>query len=361
LDLPPWWNLRHSVLVLAVTGFGLVGALTWIRTLRSRVERRTLELREEISEHERTESQLNEQTRRLEAEIQERNRVQLEVERIHRKLVDASRQAGQAEVAISVLHNVGNALNSVNVSTTLITDYVRGLRLANLTKAAKMMRSHAADLGHFITADEKGRQLPEFLEKLGEHMQAQQEKTLEELKGLGHSVDSIKQIVAMQQDYVKQSDLLEGAELSELVDSALEMQRVTYERHSIGVAREFEPTPPVLVDRHKALQILGKLLQNAKEAFDGSNAAGKQVIVSIRAQDGFACLEVTDNGIGNTAENLTRIFGHGFGLHHAALAAKEMKGTLTARSEGSGRGATFILRLPLQPSSAKATSQDIRL
>ena len=69
-------------------------------------------------------------------------------------------------------------------------------------------------------------------------------------------------------------------------------------------------------------------------------------------------IEVTDNGIGIPQENMTKIFshgfttkkeGHGFGLHSCAIAAKEMKGALTAQSDGPGRGATFILELPFKP------------
>ena len=62
-----------------------------------------------------------------------------------------------------------------------------------------------------------------------------------------------------------------------------------------------------------------------------------------------------DNGIGIPPENLTRIFnhgfttrkdGHGFGLHSGALAAKEMGGSLTVHSGGTGQGAAFTLELP---------------
>jgi len=67
-------------------------------------------------------------------------------------------------------------------------------------------------------------------------------------------------------------------------------------------------------------------------------------------------ISVCDTGVGIEQENLTRIFshgfttkadGHGFGLHTSALAAKAMGGSITAHSEGSGKGATFIIELPL--------------
>jgi signal transduction histidine kinase len=72
---------------------------------------------------------------------------------------------------------------------------------------------------------------------------------------------------------------------------------------------------------------------------------------------------VIDNGEGIAAENLTRIFahgfttkkdGHGFGLHSCVLAAREMGGSLLAASDGPGRGAAFTLVLPLQASSETA-------
>jgi signal transduction histidine kinase len=66
---------------------------------------------------------------------------------------------------------------------------------------------------------------------------------------------------------------------------------------------------------------------------------------------------VADNGEGISPENLTQLFvqgfttrkgGHGFGLHSSALAAQTMGGTLTAHSDGAGRGAAFTLELPMR-------------
>ncbi|WP_372876055.1 ATP-binding protein, partial [Pseudomonas sp.] len=66
-------------------------------------------------------------------------------------------------------------------------------------------------------------------------------------------------------------------------------------------------------------------------------------------------IRVQDDGEGIAAENLSRVFahgfttrkdGHGFGLHSCALAAMEMEATLTAHSDGPGQGAVFVLELP---------------
>ncbi len=330
-------------------------------SLVEEVKQRELEVQQRI----KAQTELESQKATLEKEIEERKRMEVEVEQVHRQLIEASRQAGQAEVASSVLHNVGNVLNSVNISTSVVSDRLRKLRITNLTKAAQLMQEHAGDLGPFFTTDEKGRKLPSYLEKFAQHLSQEQEDLLSELKELSDNVEHIKEIVAMQQTYAKVSGVMEKTEVSELVESALKMHAASYLRHSVTLVREYEEATPIVADRHKVLQILINIFQNAKYACDERNGSEKKVNVRIqrRGQD-RVMIKITDNGIGIAPENLTRIFshgfttrknGHGFGLHSAALAAKEMGGALMAHSEGVGRGATFILELPLYPPDKNAT------
>jgi signal transduction histidine kinase/streptogramin lyase len=299
----------------------------------------------------------------LKNEIEERKRMESEVERVHNQLVDASRLAGQAEVASSVLHNVGNVLNSVNVSTTLISERLQKMRLANLSKAVQLIHDHTSDLGRFLTADEKGSRLPAYLQELSQHLKNEQGEMLNELSSLNQNVEHIKDIVAMQQNYAKVSGTEEKVEIPALVEVALKMHSGAYQRHSVKVMREYEAVPALILDRHKVLQILINVFQNAKYACDEGSQPDKIVVVRIKRRDGICVvIEIADNGIGISPENLTRIFshgfttrkdGHGFGLHSAALAAKELGGSLTAQSDGIGKGATFILELPLQHKSLK--------
>jgi ligand-binding sensor domain-containing protein/signal transduction histidine kinase len=313
----------------------------------------------EVQERKKAQSELERQKSALEKEIEERHRMQLEVERVHRQLLDASHRAGQAEVASSVLHNVGNVLNSVNVSTSLVKDRLRKMRLADLTKAMQLMNAHSEDLGRFLTSDEKGRHLPRFLGELIRHLGKEQEYLLNELKALAQNVEHINEIVAMQQSYAKVSGVMEKVVVSELVESALKMHIGAYRRHSIQVVRDYQEVAPIIIDKHKTLQILVNIFANAKYACDGGVLPDKRVIVRIRRTGADRVrVEIADNGIGIAPENLTRIFshgfttrkeGHGFGLHSAALAAKDMKGTLNVHSDGLGKGATFVLELPTQP------------
>jgi signal transduction histidine kinase len=110
------------------------------------------------------------------------------------------------------------------------------------------------------------------------------------------------------------------------------------------------------IDKHKVLQILVNLIRNAKHSFDGVKEDKKQITLGITKTDDRLQIAITDNGIGIPPENLLRIFnhgfttkknGHGFGLHSGALTAKELGGTLTAFSEGTGRGSKFTLEFPI--------------
>ena len=283
------------------------------------------------------------------------------------ELLATARQAGMAEIATNVLHNVGNVLNSVNVSAGVVSQQVRASKAAGLTRAVQMINEHAADLGDFLTHDEKGRQLPGYLGKLAETLAAEQASVLDELGQLGKSIDHIKDIVATQQSYAGASRLVEPVQIRDLVDDALRMNAGALARHDVTVVKEIAELPPVQLDRHRVLQILVNLISNAKQAMEAMVGRPHRMTLRVNVADGEAgrnlriCVE--DQGEGIAAENMARIFthgfttrqnGHGFGLHSCILAAHEMGGTLTARSDGPGLGAVFTLELPITAEGAAA-------
>ena len=290
-------------------------------------------------------------------DVTTRRRAEARLAEAQTRLVELSRQAGMAEVASNVLHNVGNVLNSVNVSVSLLSDQIRRSNLTKLTRVAELMRQHADDLGEFITLDPKGRQIPKFVERLAEYLTQKQGSFLEELDSLRKNVDHIKEIVAMQQSYAKVAGVTESVSLAELVEDALRMTCGALESHGVRVIRDFAPAslPEILVDKHKFLQILVNLIRNAMYACDDSGRPDKRLTVRISCDDQRVAILLIDNGVGIPPENLVRIFnhgfttrknGHGFGLHSGALAAHDMGGTLVAHSDGLGHGATFTIQLP---------------
>jgi C4-dicarboxylate-specific signal transduction histidine kinase len=293
----------------------------------------------------------------LKNEIEERKRMEAEVSRVHRQLVDASRQAGQADVASSVLHNVGNVLNSVNISASILSEHIRKLRLGNLGKAAQLMRERRGDLVQFLTQDARGRQLPDYLGVLSEQLSAQQAAMLAEMQELTGSIDHIKEIVSMQQSLASFGSVIEKVPVVELVENALKMHVGAFQRHGLHLVRDYQDRSEITVDRHKVLQILVNLLHNAKYACEESNVPDKRVTVRTCREGDRIRIEVSDNGIGIPAENMKRLFthgfttrrnGHGYGLHSSVLAARELGGDLTAHSDGHLTGATFTLEVPVQ-------------
>jgi C4-dicarboxylate-specific signal transduction histidine kinase len=361
LERPSWWTPRHTLWVFGGLGLVLLAALTWIWSLRARVRLRTRELNQVIAEHEQTELH-------LQAEISERKRMEIEVEKTHKALVDSSRQAGMAEVATSVLHNVGNVLNSVNVASSIVADNLHKSSSANLGKVVALLNEHTADLGAYITSDPKGRLIPSYLGQLSALLEKEKSATLGEVDSLRQNIEHIKQIVARQQSYARVAGVTETVNVAQLVDEALRTDAEAMNGCDVTVVRDYDPkVSKITIDKHKALQILVNVVCNARHACNDAGGKSKQMTVRVRAGDRRVNISICDNGVGIPTENLTKIFnhgfttrkdGHGFGLHSGALAARELGGALTAYSEGQGLGATFTLELPVQPAVVKPNLAD---
>ncbi len=303
------------------------------------------------------ENRVEERTRELSLEIRERKRAERDSKRLNEQLILASRQAGMAEVATGVLHNVGNVLNSINVSYNLVRERLRKSRLKNLKKLSELLRKNEPDLARFISSDPKGRMLPGYFSDLTDHLLVELSENIEEMHLLGKNVEHVKEIVAMQQSYGKLSGVMEPLSVDELVDDVLQMNKFSLERNEIEITRRYQEVPLVVVDRHKVLQILVNLVRNAEHSLVARNQKYRELIIRIVSNEaGNVRVEVQDNGGGIEKENLARIFshgfttksdGHGYGLHTGALAARDMGGALKAHSEGLGMGATFSLELPV--------------
>jgi signal transduction histidine kinase len=294
----------------------------------------------------------------IDLDVTERVAAASREETLQHQLRDASRQAGMADVATSVLHNVGNVLNSVNISANLVSESLKRSRVQGLERVAALLKEHESDLGAFVAHDQRGRVLPVYLAELSRHVNADNQAALRELDSLRNNIDHIKDIVTTQQRYAKLGGFAERIDVRHLVDESARINGHGLERHGVKLEREFGQVPEIVVDKHKVLQIVVNLLRNAKDACQEYTDREKLVRIQIEKCALGVRISVADNGAGITAENMSRIFthgfttkksGHGFGLHSGALAAREMGGVLRAESAGAGRGATFVLELPLKP------------
>lgn len=274
-------------------------------------------------------------------------------------VVHAARAAGMSEIATGVLHNVGNVLNSVNVSATLVADKTRNSGIADLKMAMQTVRDSQGDLTAFITNDPRGKYLYPLLTSLTEQLSSEQQTIVDEVRTLTDGIQHIKELIQSQQSYAGRSGVLESVSIADEIEKALQMTAQNDEKGiAIDVVREFEDLSPCPVDRHRLLEILVNVIQNARQAMQAAESGGARLVLRVRrtGDDGVR-VEIEDNGVGIPAENLDRIFthgfttrkaGHGFGLHASANAATEMGGALSARSAGPGCGATFIVDLPIR-------------
>jgi signal transduction histidine kinase len=355
LQQPPWWTLARLLWVLlGVIGVSLI-ALIW-GLLISRKNKLLEQAQGDLQvANDRLELRVEERTRELQQQVAAKERARAELAETQESLMLASRQAGMAEVATGVLHNVGNVLNSVNISAGILGEQLQHSRVESVAKTAALLREQQDHLAHFLTEDTRGKTLPDYLEKLAQALVQDKHTMQDELNSLAKNIEHIKIIVAMQQSHAKVGGVLEHVDLKDLAEDAIQINSTAFDRHTIKLIRDYHPTPSVLVDRHKVLQILINLLGNAKHALAGK-AGEKIVTVTVASVHGDRVrITVADNGTGIAPENLNGIFsqgfttrtdGHGFGLHSGANAAKELGGSLTVHSEGTGRGATFILELP---------------
>jgi len=290
-------------------------------------------------------------------DMTERRQVEQRLGELQRQHLESARRAGMADIATSVLHNVGNVLNSVNVSASLICDRLKRSAMTDFKRAAHLIREHLDDTADYIANDPRGRHLPRFLVELSGKMTDDEQAILDEVQNLSKGIEHIKEVVSLQQSYTGKTGFVEEVSIEALLDDAIRINAASNGRHRIDFIREFSNLPKAEIDKHKFLQIVINLLSNARNAVIESDELKRQITTRARCSEGGQlAVEVSDNGVGIAAENLTRIFshgfttrkaGHGFGLHSAANLAREMGGRLTVTSEGLGCGATFVLNLPL--------------
>lgn len=312
-----------------------------------------------IAELDREKSELQESNTQLDLNLRRLSEAQHELVTSAKRLAEASRRAGMAEIATGVLHNVGNALNSINVSSEVLQAGLRGLRVDGLARTAALLEQNSTDLPDFFADAQRAAHVPKYLTELGEHFARERDRLLTELTSLLGHVDHVKAIVSRQQRYALSFDTAQRCPLQELIDDAIALTEHSLAKRDIMIVRRYESAAEIVVDRHKVLQILVNLLKNAEEALLASSQHDKNIVVGLTTlENGNAQITIRDNGVGIAPQDLQRLFafgfttkpgGHGFGLHTCAVATQELNGAIRVHSDGRGQGASFILELPPTP------------
>lgn len=289
-------------------------------------------------------------------DIDARKKIEDELERSNQELIKTARMAGMADVAISVLHNVGNTFNSAKVAIGLIQERISKHNLQKLNSIVGLLQENENHLESYLTNDAKGKLIPRYLIALNDVIKDDYGFIEQELCNITRSLKHINEIIVAQQSLSKVNEVIQEIHLESVIEDALKIGGDTLTKRQIRVVKNFQNAGYVKSNPSKITQILVNLIQNAQDAFDDvPDVKDKYITISVENKKTFTDVIVADNGSGVSPENLGNIFtfgfttkkkGHGFGLHSSILAAQELKGNLRAESSGKGLGASFILSLP---------------
>lgn len=309
-------------------------------------------------------------------DVTERREAQESRERVYRELIESYQQAGKASSTVGALHNIGNGLNSINVSTNLLIERCRESASRRLGRAAKIIEENQDDLAEFLTTDPQGQQFPQFLRQLFVSIDRERDVCLEELDSLGRHVKNVTKIVAVQHEFLRGASTIEEIDVRSVVDDAIGTIQGSFERSGINVIREFSDVSRVKTCKEKLMQAVSNLTINALQAI--RDHLGDEPTLTVRVlsttvseddseegdfdaqekqsdkQSGLR-IEIEDTGVGISIDMLERIFEHGFstredsrglGLPAAKNAINELGGLLSVTSSGPHRGAKFVIELP---------------
>jgi signal transduction histidine kinase len=160
---------------------------------------------------------------------------------------------------------------------------------------------------------------------------------------------------------------------SALLEDAVKAASPAYAARQVELAAAVQPDlPSVNIDAGRMAEALGNLLANALRHTPG----GGRVLVTARRDREAVQIAVTDSGEGIAPEHLEHVFerfyrvdparsraggGSGIGLAIVRAIVEAHGGTITAASDGIGRGATFTIRLPVaNPARALAAGRAAR-
>lgn len=294
-------------------------------------------------------------------DITERKTAEETLRKLNTQIIASAREVGMADVAVSILHNVGNVLNSVNVSSNLLVENLQKSHFNRFFDVCEMLRAHQDNLPDYLNTDEKGKLIPRYLIELSDTMRENYDVSCIEVSNINERIQHIRDIVMAQQSLSRVNAIHEKIKLSEVVKATIMMIGGQLSEKDIEIIEEYQDVPEMYIDRSKLMQILVNLMQNAKDALleDQTAKSHKHIKISIKlstTKDNLVILTVKDNGLGISKENIEKIFsygfstkthGHGIGLHSSALSATELGGKLKMESDGIGQGALFTLELPV--------------
>ena len=291
----------------------------------------------------------------LQKEIKEKQIVETRLRAAQKKLVESAHKAGMAEIATDTLHNVGNVLNSVKTSAHMIEENLKLKTQVGFSKACNLIREHQDQLGVFIQENPRGKKLIDYLLILDEEFKDVFDNIENDVERLQKKINTIAEVIISQQTYAGTNTYLEKLNMVEIIEDALFIAPDFFLEGQIKIVKNYNPIPAIPLQKTKLLHVMVNLFKNAAQAIQMSGKSNGKIEISVYEAEEMVKLDISDNGVGITEENLSRIFSHGFttksngfgfGLHSCANYIHEMGGTILAESGGPGKGTSFKMQFP---------------
>ena len=281
---------------------------------------------------------------------------------------------GRLEVVDTILHNIGNAINSVTIGVgTLREQVVQNPLLDRFDALAKAVEAHQDDWIPYLQTDQQGQQvLPFILALARDFAQAkeQREKTLHRVETrVAHIVD----IIRTQRSFEGEAMTRKDVQLRKAIDDAVKLLQDSLAKRDIQVEIDCKDAPrEIRIQESRFHQMLINLMKNSVEAIDDlaeSNGLEAKPRIQIRSyvDEDFLVLEVVDNGIGIdkkiskvifTAGYTTKKTGSGLGLHSTANFIIGSGGQIQPLSDGFGKGTTMRVKLRLSSVALKTDAPE---
>ncbi|MDE0448607.1 MAG: PAS domain-containing protein [Spirochaetaceae bacterium] len=269
---------------------------------------------------------------------------------------------GRMEVLDTILHNIGNAINSVAVGTGTIREELKEDQPSRgLHALAQAVAAHGDDWIDYLQNDPQGRQVRPFISSLAEQFSTQHDRVQRAVDRVAGRVAHIVDIIRTQRSLSGPAPLFKDVDLRQTVIDSVRVLQESLTRRAIELQVDCGSTPvSVRIQESRFHQMLVNLVKNAIEAIDEQGRTQEGFVrIAAHVKGGTLHLEVTDSGIGLEPERLRTIFspgyttkagGSGLGLHSAANYVIGSGGTIEALSTGIGRGTTMRIGLRLPPS-----------
>ncbi|XXT20167.1 ATP-binding protein [Sorangium sp. So ce429] len=278
---------------------------------------------------------------------------------------EIARHSGMAQVAMDILHSVGNTLNSAGISADLVQDRLARSRLPRLARAfSELLGGEPDPAGPDLVepADaSRGESLRRYIELALVAVEQEQQETAADVARLREHLDIIRDAIRAQERYAyRNAYRTERLSLNEVVQESLRVHGSALVSSRVAVRIDLRPVGDIVANRHDVLTILYNLLDNARAAL-GEGGTRETWIALETWQDGAdVCCAVEDSGPGIPEVSRVQVFQYGFttkegasgiGLHFSANRMKNFGGSIRVE-DGRERGARVVLAFPAAPDAA---------